>query len=57
MVDIDFTVFIDWFVQLWSVLDTPVVTAYGLSLSVADFAIGGLITGFIITLFWKGASA
>ena len=54
---IDFGYFIGWFVDLWEVLDTPVLTSYGMSLSIADFAVGGLITGFIITLFWKGASA
>lgn len=55
--EFDFTVILGWFAQLWGVLDTPVITAYGLGLSVADIAIGGLITGFIITLFWKGATA
>lgn len=55
--EFDFTVIIGWIAQIWNVFDTPIFIAYGLSLSVLDIAIGGLITGFIITLFWKGASA
>lgn len=53
----DFLTIIAWISQVWNVLDTPILISYGLSLSVLDLMIGGLITGFIISLFWKGASA
>lgn len=52
-----FQTIISWFVQLWGLLSTPLFTAYGLTISMADIALGAMVTCFVISVFWKGAKA
>lgn len=52
-----FPAIIGWFGLLWDLLATPVFTAYNMNISILDISIGGIITTFAISVFWKGAKA
>ncbi len=52
-----FQVIIGWLLQLWQLLQTPLFSAYGMNISMADIALGGIVTCFCISVFWKGAKA